>query len=135
VRATYADISRNIAKTELYLNRFLANLVFGDNNALKNRELHVNYVKNVGVSDTVNVGVKDENVGVKDENVGVNVGVKSEILNYLKNNPNLTAQELATMLNKTTRTIERNIKELREKGIITRFGSDKTGNWQINDKV
>ena len=39
VRANYADISRNIAKTEIYLNRFLANLVFGENNILKNREL------------------------------------------------------------------------------------------------
>jgi len=104
--------------------------------------LHINFVENVGINDTVtslsdtvktendtvNVGVKQKNVGVKD----VNVGVKKEILNYLKNNPNLTAQELAKMLNKTTRTIERNIKELREKGIITRLGSDKTGSWKIN---
>jgi len=134
VRANYADISRNIDKTEIYLNRFLSNLVFGEKNVLKNRELHINFVENVGVNNentsenTINVGV---NVGVKDENVGV----KKEILNYLKDNPSLTAQELATKLNKTTRTIERNIKELREKGIITRLGSDKTGNWQINEKV
>jgi len=131
VRANYADVSRNIAKTEIYLNRFLANLVFGEKNILKNRELHIDFIKNVGVNNEklsenpINVGV---NVGVKDGNVGV----KKDILNYLKDNPNLTAQELATKLNKTTRTIERNIKELREKGIITRLGSDKTGNWRIN---
>jgi predicted HTH transcriptional regulator len=134
VRANYADISRNIDKTEIYLNRFLSNLVFGEKNMLKNQELHINFVENVGVNNentsenTTNVGVK---VGVKDKNLGI----KKEILNYLKDNSSLTAQKLATKLNKTTRTIERNIKELREKGIITRLGSDKTGNWQINEKV
>jgi ATP-dependent DNA helicase RecG len=79
---------------------------------LKNRELRIDFVAT--------------------KNVGVNVGVKNDILNNLKDNPNLTVQELATMLNKTTRTIERNIRELREKGIVSRIGSDKTGSWIIN---
>jgi predicted HTH transcriptional regulator len=65
------------------------------------------------------------------QNVGVNVGVKSEILNYLKKDPTLSAKELATLLNKTQRTIERNIKELREQGLLTREGSDKTGIWIV----
>ena len=65
------------------------------------------------------------------KDVGVNVGVKTEILNHLKNDPSLSAKELATLLNKTTRTIERNIKELREQGVLQREGSDKTGIWRI----
>ena len=70
-----------------------------------------------------------EHVGV---NVGVNVGVKTEIINNLKNDPTLSAKELAVLLNKTTRTIERNIKELREQGLLKREGSDKTGIWKIS---
>lgn len=79
-------------------------------------------------SDTVDKVVEKDNT----PNVGVNVGVKNDILNNLKDNPSLTTQELATILNKTTRTIERNIRELRENGIISRVGSDKTGYWKVN---
>ena len=61
----------------------------------------------------------------------VNVGVKAEILQNLKNNPTLSAKELAALLNKTTRTIERNLKDLREQGVLQREGSDKTGIWKI----
>jgi hypothetical protein len=66
-----------------------------------------------------------------------NVGVKSEILICLKTNPTLSAKELAVLLNKTQRTIERNIKDLREQGVLKREGSDKTGFWEIsiNEKI
>lgn len=64
-------------------------------------------------------------------NVGVNVGVKEQILGYLKKEPALTAQELATLLNKTSRTVERHLKELREQGRLKRVGSDKAGHWEV----
>jgi len=87
-----------------------------------------NYYKTLPVQPN---NTDDERTEEADK-VGVNVGVKNQILNNLKNNPNLTAKELAVILNKSARTIERNIKELREKNIICRVGSDKTGSWQIN---
>jgi ATP-dependent DNA helicase RecG len=90
--------------------------MLGESNVLKNREFHICFVT-------------PENVGVSN----ASIGVKSGILNNLKYNPKLTAQELATKLNKAKRTIERNIKELREKGIISRIDSDKTGYWKINN--
>jgi len=43
----------------------------------------------------------------------------------------LSAKELATLLNKTTRTVERHIKELREQGRLKRIGSDKAGHWVV----
>ena len=64
-------------------------------------------------------------------NVGVNVGVKDEIMAFLKREPALSAKELATLLNKTTRTIERHIKELRDQGRLKRIGSDKAGHWEV----
>jgi len=39
VRANYNDLSKGIHATQEYLNRFFANLIFGENNVLKNREL------------------------------------------------------------------------------------------------
>ena len=118
VRANYEDLSRNIHKTNQYLIRFLSNLLLNEKNILKNRELHIHFEIN-------------ENVEVIDSNVWVSVGVKKEILIHLTNNPKLTIQELSVKLKKSTRTIERNIRELREKNIISRIGSDKTGFWKI----
>ncbi|GHV45619.1 cell filamentation protein Fic [Spirochaetia bacterium] len=66
-------------------------------------------------------------------NVGVNVGVKYDIIKKLKEQPAFTAQELAAMLNRSPRTIERHIKELRERGVLVRVGSDKSGYWQVNE--
>ncbi len=73
---------------------------------------------------------KELGVGV---NVGVYVGVKADIIGKLKEQPTLSAKELAALLKRSTRTIERHIRELREQGILVRVGSDKSGYWQIKD--
>ena len=117
VRANYADISRNITKTEIYLNRFLANLVFGENNILKNRELHIGFMANVGVDDTV---------------TPKNDTVNDTVFNLIKENPNITTEEIRIQLNIGIATVKRKTKILKEKGIITRLGSDKSGSWIIN---
>ncbi|MCL2074664.1 MAG: winged helix-turn-helix transcriptional regulator, partial [Marinilabiliaceae bacterium] len=145
VRANYIDISRNIVKTEIYLNRFLANLLFGEKNILKNRELHINFMKNVEVNDTENDTVKSKNDTVKSKDDTVkskndtvkskNDTVKSKndtVFNLIKENPNITAEEIRIKLNIGIATVKRKIKMLKEKGIITRLGSDKTGSWKIN---
>jgi fido (protein-threonine AMPylation protein) len=124
VRANYADISRNIAKTEMYLNRFLSNLVFGEKNVLKNRELHINFVANVGVNDTVKP--KSDTVKIENDTVSDTVFIS------IKENPNITTEEIRVKLNIGIATVKRKIKILKEKGIITRLGSDKVGSWKIN---
>ncbi len=69
-----------------------------------------------------------EDVGV---NVGVNVGVSERILELLRRRPDLSARDLAALLDKSTRTVERHLRELREHGRLRRVGSDKTGHWEI----
>jgi Fic family protein len=78
----------------------------------------------VATQTTVDVGV----------NVGVNVGVTDQILALLVQEPRLSAKEVASLLNKTTRTIERHLKLLREQGRIQRVGSDKAGHWEIIER-
>jgi ATP-dependent DNA helicase RecG len=63
--------------------------------------------------------------------VPANVGVKDQILALLAQEPRLSAKEEASLLNKTTRTVERHLKVLREQGRIQRVGSDKSGHWEI----
>ncbi len=47
VRANYEDLSKGIHRTEKYLIYFLSNLLLGENNTLRNRELHVNYIDTI----------------------------------------------------------------------------------------
>ena len=46
-------------------------------------------------------------------------------------NQSITQEEIAIKLKKTVRTVERNINILKDKGIITRVGSKKSGYWGI----
>ncbi|HPS57998.1 MAG TPA: Fic family protein [Spirochaetota bacterium] len=57
----------------------------------------------------------------------------SGIVNLVKADPKITLDELAQRLNKSRRTITRNMKMLQDKGIISRTGSDRTGYWQVKD--
>jgi predicted HTH transcriptional regulator len=49
----------------------------------------------------------------------------------IKQNNKITAAEISERLNISLSTSKRKIKELKEKGIVERIGSDKTGYWRI----
>ena len=46
VRANYTNLKENIHETTIYLERFIRNLLLGENNELKNRYLHIKNVFN-----------------------------------------------------------------------------------------
>lgn len=73
---------------------------------------------------------------VSTENVGVNVGVKlskteKAVLELIKKDTHITAEQISAALNVSQRTIERALKSLKEKTILERTGSDKTGEWNV----
>jgi ATP-dependent DNA helicase RecG len=53
------------------------------------------------------------------------------IYDLLKAQPSLTKEELSIELGKTTRTIQRVLDKLKEKGLITRIGTNRTGYWEV----
>ncbi len=114
VRANYEDLSKGIHKTEKYLIHFLLNLLLKENHLLKNREMHIQYL------GTVNDTVKPQNDTVNDT-----------VFNLIKQNNKITAKEISELLKISLSTAKRKIKKLKEKGIIERAGSDKTGYWKI----
>ena len=114
VRANYEDLSKGIHKTDKYLIRFLLNLLNIENHLLKNREMHVHYVQ--PINDTVNDTVKLRN---------------DTVLSLMKQNNKITAAKISEQLNVSLSTAKRKIRKLKEKGIIERIGSDKTGYWKI----
>ncbi|SHJ33408.1 ATP-dependent DNA helicase RecG [Dethiosulfatibacter aminovorans DSM 17477] len=77
------------------------------------------------------------NVG---ETVGETVGEKfvinqlqKSILEQIKNNPKVTAEKIAGIIGVSSRTVERNIKLLKDNEYIVRVGADKGGYWEIID--
>ena len=117
VRANYEDLSKGIHKTDKYLIRFLLNLLLKENHLLKNREMHIQYL------DTVNDTVKLQNDTVNDT-----------VFKLIKENNKITATEISKRLKISLSTAKRKIKKLKEKRIIERVGSDKTGYWKIIEK-
>lgn len=57
--------------------------------------------------------------------------MSEKTLRLITENNHITTGELSVLLNKTTRTIERQIKELKEQGYLQRIGPDKGGYWKI----
>ena len=66
-------------------------------------------------------------------NVGLDVGIAGRILELLIENPKITMAEMAEKLNVAKRTIEREVKQLRETGRVECIGSKRFGHWKIND--
>ncbi|MBN1698885.1 MAG: HTH domain-containing protein [Spirochaetales bacterium] len=54
-----------------------------------------------------------------------------KIIILLKETPSLTIEELSSRIGVTTRSIERNVKKLQEKGLLKRIGPDKGGYWEV----
>lgn len=118
VRANYEDVSRGIHKTEKYLIRFLSNLLLNQKHSLKNREMHIHYVK--PINDTVKTKVDT---------------VNDTVFDLIKQNNKITATEISDRLKISLSTAKRKIKELKEQEKIERSGSDKTGYWKIIERL
>ena len=54
-----------------------------------------------------------------------------QIIDEIRNNPNITLSEIAANLGVSRRWIATNIKHLQDKGIVKRVGPNKGGHWEI----
>jgi len=88
-----------------------------------------NTPKNEGVNGGVN-GNTPKNGGVKRENGGVSK-IQQKILDLIEENQHISVIDIAKKIEKPRRTVENNMKQLKDKGLIERFGSDKTGGYKI----
>ncbi len=137
VRANYNNLKENVHETTAYLEKFIRNLLLNESNELKNRYLHIKNIfeekeeETVGVNNK-NVGVNDKTVGVNNKNVGVKLNkTQRKMVELLKDNPNRTIEEMAKYAGVEPRTVERNMKALKEKNVIDRVGADKNGHWIV----
>ena len=121
VRANYKNHTKSIHATNKFLLRFLGNLLFGESHILKNREMHIYYVAS-------------ERSIEKGQNVPVNVPVndtEKTVLELIKSNTGITYDDIAAIIKRNRKTVQRAINKLKQLGLIERIGSDKTGHWKI----
>ena len=140
VRANFNDYQNNIHATQEFLLKFFGNLLLGENTELKNRTMHIEFVeKDLQIhsnEDVYHVVEKNTDfVGELSENCRRIVGELSErqvkIFYSIIQNKTISAKKLSELLNTTDRTIEREIKKLKDMKIIERIGSDRGGYWKI----
>ena len=108
VRANYKHIRKGIYEDRSYLIKFLRNLLLNENNPLKNKELHINVVQH-----------KDGD------------SKESRIVRIIADNPNIKAEEIASLLGVSLRTVKSLIAVLVKNGIIIRVGGKKFGHWEV----
>lgn len=64
-------------------------------------------------------------------NDGTNDDVEIAILNFIRNNKEVTLDELSVLVNKSRRTIARIMNRLQNDNKLRRIGSTRSGYWEI----
>ena len=111
VRANYTNIAKGIYEDRSFLILFLRNLLLGENNELKNRNLRIQPA-------TPNFKLSRD----------------SMVLAMLEFNPKLTTKELAEHANVSERTIKNILKALVTNKAIRRVNGKRYGYWKVLKK-
>jgi len=130
VRANYSDHSSNIHPTYEYLNRFFGNLLLGESDPLRNRDLHVR--AGGADNDAKNKAQNKAHIKRSDPEITL-TAAETAVLEYLKRHPNATQIGTADAVGRSRRTVQVTISSLKEKGLIERSGSKKTGEWTVKE--
>jgi fido (protein-threonine AMPylation protein) len=117
VRANFNDLQQGISETTSFLEAFFQNLLLSTNHPLNNRTLHILAQNQCAGDDTP----KCKNCTLEE----------LVIIRALKENPHLTQKELATLIDKSERTVKSRMAEMQEKGMIQRQGGKRQGSWQV----
>lgn len=92
-----------------------------------------------GKSEPVEVGNgtagrENEPVEPKNEPVGPDMPpFQVQLLNLIRENPDITYDQMAETTGKGRSTIRRHVKALREQKLLRRVGSDRHGHWDVTE--
>jgi len=81
-----------------------------------------------------NAGKDSEKIRKRPEKTGKEIFtvLQEQIINKISNSNTVTTLQLAEILNVNSRTVEKNIRSLRESGMLQRKGGRKQGYWIVN---
>lgn len=120
VRANYNNYPKGISATDDYLIRFFRNLLLGEDNTLRNRDLQV------ALSQSANESV------LKCQNDTLECTLEElAVINILKANAKAKQKDISAQIGKSLRTVKRIMASLSEKGVITRENGKRNGVWVV----
>lgn len=121
VRANYTNLKKGVHETTEYLELFLRNLLLGENNPLKNRDMHISGSLSSPKCQTETL------------NVTLDVTLdERQVLNLLKKDAKLTQKKIGELIGKSDRTVKRITASLEEKKYIERVNGKRFGFWKVN---
>ncbi len=118
------------------------NLNWGENGRIPVEEV-ADRVNSTLKKYPVNDGSSEKKFGVSEKSSEKRFGVKGEdaskrvsrtgqkIIDLVISDPSITAEAMSVKIGVSKRAVEKNIKELRDRGILVYEGSDKSGYWRI----
>lgn len=120
VRANYNNYPKGISATDEYLVRFFRNLLLGEENVLRNRDLLITSVQSASGSIS------------KCQNDTMKCTLEElAVINILKTNAKAKQEDIAAQIGKSLRTVKRIMASLSEKGVITREKGKRNGVWVV----
>lgn len=117
VRNNYRNYSKGISATTAYLELFFRNLLFGEQNRLSNRVMHV--------ANSQSIISKSHN-----DALGCTL-VEMSILKFLKDHPEAKQEDIAAHIGKSVSTVKRITPELVKKGLLERENGKRNGHWIV----
>ncbi|WP_304302826.1 Fic family protein, partial [Phocaeicola plebeius] len=128
VRANYNNYTKGVSADAGFLDMFLRNMLFGENNPLSNREMHINFSQSAKKEES-----KSQN-GTLDGTLNCTLD-EMALLNFLKENPKATQSDIAAHIGKSERTVKRMTPSLIERGLLERInGKGDKGSWVVKTK-
>ena len=119
VRANYFNREKGIVPDLSYLEKFLRNLVLGEQNELKNRYLHISFQS-------------EKQTGSKGQIGTLNCTLEElAVLRFLKDNPKATQEMTAKRIHRSERTVKSMTVRLTEKEYLIRKNGKRDGWWEV----
>ena len=124
VRASYKGL--NISPTTEFVEKFLRNVILGESNELRNRDMLV------GATLPANSAQSISSTAPKSQFDTLNCTLEElAVLKTIEENPKITQTEIAKSIKKSASTVKRITSTLVEKGIIIRRNGRRNGWWEI----
>lgn len=128
VRSQYENIPKGIRRTFEPLERFMNFAVFGISADLRNRTLHIRW----DVAKPQSDASKHQN-DVLETSLSSQFSLKEmAVIRQIQDNPNISITVIAANTRLSKSTIDRIIRALKGKGLLTRIGAKNNATWSIN---
>lgn len=127
VRASYKGL--HVSPTTKFVELFLRNVILGENNELRNRDMLVGATLAQDEIQSFKPHTPKSQIETLDCTLE-----EFAVLRTIENNPQITQTEIAKIIKKSASTVKRITSALVEKGILIRKNGRRNGWWEINSK-